>query len=68
MKQLVFIIATHNPFVASSSPDAYVYALVYNESQHVHYELLEAADLAGSANEGLRELLGVPLSFPVWVE
>ena len=68
MKQLVFIIATHNPFVASSSPDAYVYALVYNESRRVHYELLEAADLAGSANERLGELLGVPLSFPVWVE
>ncbi len=63
-----FIIATHSPFVASSSPDAKVYALVYNESQRVRSELLEASDLAGSANETLREILGVPLSFPVWVE
>ena len=63
-----FIIATHSPFIAASSPDAKVYALVYNESQRVHSQLLEAADLAGSANETLREILGVPMSFPVWVE
>jgi len=63
-----FVIATHSPFVATSSPDAKVYALVYNESHRVYSQLLEAADLAGSANETLREILGVPMSFPVWVE
>ena len=29
---------------------------------------LAEADLSGSSNEVLREILGVPLSVPVWVE
>jgi len=63
-----FIVATHSPFVAASSPDAKVYALVYNDEHRVTSQLIEAADLAGSANETLREILGMPMSFPVWVE
>jgi predicted ATPase len=63
-----FIVATHSPFVVNSAPDARVYALIYNPQQRVRSEALDTADLAGSANETLREILGVPVSFPVWVE
>lgn len=63
-----FIIATHSPFIATSSPDALVYALTFNDDIRVDSMLLEKADLSGTANETLREILGVPLSIPVWVE
>jgi hypothetical protein len=63
-----FIVATHSPFVATSSPQAKVYALVYSDQQRVRSQLLETADLTGTANRTLREILGVPLSVPVWVE
>ena len=63
-----FIVATHSPFVATSLSDAKVYALVYNDANRITSQLLDTADLAGSANETLREILGVPMSFPIWVE
>jgi hypothetical protein len=66
--QAQFIIATHSPFIVTSSPDARVYALTLNEETRVNSMLLEQADLSGTANQILREILGVPLSVPIWVE
>ena len=63
-----FVIATHSPFIASSLREASVYALTFNESRRVDSLLLDTAELSGTANETLREILGVPLSVPVWVE
>jgi len=63
-----FIIASHSPFVVTSSPEARVYALTFNENRRVDSILLENVDLSGTANETLREVLGVPLSVPIWVE
>ncbi len=66
--RIQFIVATHSPFVATSSKDARVYALCYSEDHRVTSQHLETAELAGTANETLREVLGIPLSVPVWVE
>jgi hypothetical protein len=63
-----FVIATHSPFIVTSAPDARVYALVYNDQRRVISVALQEADLSGTANETLREILGVPLSVPIWVE
>lgn len=63
-----FIVATHSPFIATSSPLAKVYALAFNDENRVDSLLLDQADLSGTANETLREILGVPLSIPIWAE
>jgi YD repeat-containing protein len=63
-----FVVATHSPFVATSAPDARVYTLTYNPERRVVSHLLERQDLSGTANQTLREILGVTLSVPVWVE
>ena len=66
--QTQFIVATHSPFIVTSAPEAYVYALGYTDSQRVRSSLLETADLSGTANEVLREVLGVSMTVPIWVE
>ncbi|MBA7675438.1 hypothetical protein ES703_83673 [subsurface metagenome] len=63
-----FIIATHSPFIAASSQKARVYALVANEDRHIDSLHLKTVELSGTANETLREILGVPISVPIWVE
>jgi hypothetical protein len=63
-----FIISTHSPFIATSSPEARVYALVFDESRRVNSQYLETAELSGTANQTLREILGVPITVPIWVE
>jgi predicted ATPase len=63
-----FIVATHSPFIATSTPEARVYALTFNENHRVDSQYLDTADLSGTANETLRQILGVPVSVPVWVE
>jgi predicted ATPase len=63
-----FIIATHSPFIVTSTPKARVYALVVNATNSIDSHGLETADLSGTANETLREILGVPISVPIWVE
>ncbi len=63
-----FIIATHSPFILSSLPDAKVYALTHNENSQITSLELTEADLMGSANKILREILDVPNSMPKWVE
>lgn len=63
-----FIIATHSPFIVTSSPEARVFVLVFDEDHHITSEHLETADLSGTANQTLREILGVPITVPIWVE
>ena len=63
-----FVVATHSPFVVTSVPEAHVYALTYGDSNRVSSRRLDEADLSGTSNVILREILGVPLSVPVWVE
>ncbi|RWU22843.1 AAA family ATPase [Pseudomonas alkylphenolica] len=74
-----FIVATHSPFMVSSVKDSIVHALKYtNESQsnEVHesnYSKVSSVELdlntrAATANEILRDVLGVPVSLPQWAE
>lgn len=63
-----FICATHNPFVVTSVAESSTYALRYGDDHKVRSELLSYVDRTGSANEILRDVLGLPSSSPVWVE
>jgi len=63
-----FVIATHSPFIAASLPKARVYALLYNADRSIYAMHLKSIELSGTADETLREILGVPISVPIWVE
>ena len=63
-----FIIATHSPFIVTSSPESQVYALIFDEDHHVNSQYLETMELSGTTNQTLREILGVPITVPIWVE
>jgi hypothetical protein len=79
-----FIVATHSPFMVSSVKDSSVYALRYTsvspnsldeefdeESpllKMVFSEKLDVINRAGNAAEILRDVLGVPVTIPPWVE
>jgi predicted ATPase len=63
-----FIVSTHSPFIVTSSPDAAVFALVFNESQRVISRRLTDVELAASPNKILQEVLDVPTTIPIWVE
>jgi predicted ATPase len=63
-----FIVATHNPFVIGSVPESNVYAFRYDEHNRVYAEFLSAANRSGTANEILREVLGLDSTSPMWVE
>jgi len=63
-----FIVATHSPFIVGSVPDSNVYALDYDENRKVYSALLDTANKSGSANEILRDVLGLEFTMPIWVE
>lgn len=72
-----FIVATHSPFIVSSVKDSNVYVLRY-ESSEAEFDLslkkqitslsLDLDSKAATANEILREVLGVPVTLPEWAE
>ena len=79
--QVQFIVATHSPFMVSSLKDSNVYVLRYvaskddvsagisrGTSRRVQSVRLDYANRAGTAGEILRDVLGVPVTLPVWVE
>ena len=61
-----FIIATHNPFMVSSVSDSNVYVLRFDEEGRVFSEPLDLVNKAGTANEILRDVLGLDFTLPVW--
>lgn len=63
-----FIVASHNPFIISSVNDSNVYALVYNEENKVTSELLDNFEKSGTANQILRQVLGIETTTPEWVD
>ena len=63
-----FIIATHNHFMVSAVPNSNVYVLDYGENRKVHSRLLDMVNKAGSSNEVLREVLGLPFTIPIWAD
>ena len=76
-----FIVATHSPFVVSAVEDSIVHVLKYQDGssgvsaaklnsarRKVDSVKLDGIHKGGSASEVLREVLGVPVTTPVWVE
>jgi len=79
-----FIVATHSPFMVSSVQDSSVYVLRYDKIEVdfldsnfeekgsyknlVISERLDVVNRAGSAGDILRDVLGVPVTVPLWVE
>ena len=63
-----FIISTHSPFIVSSFRESNIYMLYPNERNKIVSRKLEDANIAGSANTILREILGVDSTIPKWVE
>lgn len=65
-----FIIATHNPIILSSVKESNVYVLTYNEETKpkVVSSPLDMVNKAGSANDILREVLGIEVTMPIWAE
>lgn len=75
-----FIIATHSPFMVTAVRDSNVYVLGYRQTdfgeeapiipqeRSVTSTKLDTVNKAGTASEILREVLGVPTTFPEWVE
>ena len=61
-----FIIATHNPFMVSSVPDSNVYVLRFDGNDRVYSESLDLVNKAGTANEILRDVLGLDFTLPLW--
>ena len=76
-----FIVATHSPFIVSSVKDSSVYVLRYNSAEaresdgfvpettqsRVVSMKLDTIEKSSSANEILREVLGVESTVPEWV-
>lgn len=63
-----FVVATHSPFIVGSVPDSAVYALAYDNTKSVVSHVLDTANKAGSANDILRQVLGVDITIPIWAE
>jgi hypothetical protein len=63
-----FIVATHSPFVVTSTPDSAVYVLDYVAPGEVESRLLDQANKAASADETLRDVLGLDSTMPLWAE
>jgi hypothetical protein len=80
--QACFIVATHSPFIVSAVEDSFVYVLRYFSEQennrddmdqnvvkrYVKSERLDYVHKGGSASDILREVLGVPVTMPQWVQ
>lgn len=63
-----FVVATHSPFIVGSVPDSHVYVLGYDHTKRVNSTLLDTVNRAGTANEILRDVLGLAFTMPIWVE
>ena len=63
-----FIVSSHSPIIVTSMPEAGVYGLIYNKNNKVYSIELTEAELAGTPNSTLRNILEVPSNLPIWVE
>lgn len=63
-----FVISTHSPLMVNSVKDSLVYVLKYNDNNSVVSELLDFDNKSANASQILRDVLGVPVTVPLWVE
>jgi energy-coupling factor transporter ATP-binding protein EcfA2 len=79
--QVQFIVATHSPFIVSALREARVYVLRYGDrpdtgtgtdvsplqTRFVSSVRLDSVNRAGTASQILRDVLGLPTTYPEWV-
>lgn len=65
---LQFIVTTHSPFVVNSLEESNIYALKFQDDKKVVATKLDFKAQEKDAFKVLRDVLGVPVTFPVWVE
>jgi energy-coupling factor transporter ATP-binding protein EcfA2 len=79
--QVQFIVATHSPFIVSAVRDARVYVLKHEDrpeasgsanvpaqqTRFVSSIRLDTVNRAGTASQILRDVLGLPTTYPEWV-
>jgi hypothetical protein len=70
-----FVVATHSPFIVSSVRDSTVYVLGYDsknkvipDARSVYSTKIDPEERTGSASDVLRQVLGVPVTMPIWAE
>lgn len=63
-----FVVSTHSPFVINSVIDCSVFALKYNNKNMVDSHHLDFNNDSGDAFEILKEVLGVSVTMPIWME
>lgn len=61
-----FIVATHSPFVVTATPESTVYVLDHNNSGRVEARRLDYANKSASAEETLKQVLGLESTMPIW--
>ncbi|MCC5068824.1 ATP-binding protein [Xanthomonas campestris] len=73
-----FVVATHSPFIVTAVRDSVVNVLAYRNNKmeaslaglapelSVYSRVLDHVNKAGSANEVLRDVLGLDTTIPVW--
>lgn len=73
-----FVVATHSPFIVTAVRDSVVNVLAYRSNKleaslaglapelSVYSRVLDHVNKAGSANEVLRDVLGLDTTIPVW--
>jgi predicted ATPase len=63
-----FIVATHNPLVATSVEDSSLYFFSYDDSGFVTSRLADNSAKTGTSDEALRAFFGLSSSIPTWVQ
>ncbi|PAE08251.1 hypothetical protein CHI12_07110 [Terribacillus saccharophilus] len=63
-----FIITTHSPLVVNSIEYSTVYALQYNEEKKITSQELDFKSNFTNSMEVLQNVLGVPVTIPIWAE
>lgn len=66
--RISFIIATHSPFIVTSVPESNVYVFDIDDEKKVVSTKLDFLNKASSAEDVLRNVLGLDSTLPVWAE
>lgn len=64
---VTFIIATHSPFVVTSTPDSFVYALAPDEAGNIRSRRVNV-NKSATPDETLMSVLGLDTALPLWAE
>lgn len=63
--EIQFVIATHSPLIVTSIEGARIYVLDFGFNGRVRSKLVDSSN-AGTVNETLRDILGLPFTMPIW--